>query len=436
VSQTLNIAVITLGSAGDLHPFLAIARALHARGHRVILLSQAPHRAAVEAEGVAFEAIADEAAHTRTLTHPLLWHPVDGFGVLWRHLAVPAIGPTLDALVAQLDAHEGPLHVLASPLAAGARLARAKWPDRIRLMSGYTAPIGLRSTDDPMVLGAWQVPRWLPIGARRQLWAALDRWKLEPMARPGLQRWADKLGIALGDASLFGHWLHGPEGGVALYPEAFAPVPSSWRHRGVKQTGFPLFEASRADVPSTPLANFMAVPRPFAVVFPGSASILAREFAQHVLPACRRLQLRTLVLSGITERQQPEPSSFSDEFWLPHVSLAQVLPRAAVFIHHGGVGSLAQGMAAHTPQLVLASAYDQFENGARLEALGMGRHLRLAGATPRAIDRALQQLLQRGRDPFAAQMTVSWAGAPNEAVQATCRWLEQLNRPTTNARIG
>lgn len=430
----MDFAVVTLGSAGDLHPFLAIARALHERGHRVTLLSQAPHRAAIEAEGVAFEAIADEAAHTRTLTHPLLWHPIDGFGVLWRHLAVPAVGPTLDALSARLDALEGPLHVLASPLAAGARLARAKWPDRIRLVSGYTAPLGLRSTEDPMVLGAWQVPRWVPSVARKGLWAALDRWKLEPMARPGLQRWSEKLGIALGDESLFGHWLHGPEGGVALYPEEFARVPSSWRRRGVEQTGFPLFETGHGGL-SGPLTDFMADPRPFAVIFPGSASVLAREFAQRVLPVCRRLQLRSLVLSGSTDPVQSEAASY-DELWLPRVSLSEVLPRSAAFVHHGGIGSLAQGLAAGTPQLVLASAYDQFENGARLQAMGAGRQLRLADATPRAIDRAIRQLLQAGRGPSASSMTVSRAGAPNEAVQATCRWLEQRTHPAAVTRVG
>jgi rhamnosyltransferase subunit B len=425
VREALDFAVITLGSAGDLHPFLAIARALKERGHRVCLMSQEPHRAAVEADGVAFHAIAAEEAHTRTLTHPLLWHPLDGFGVLWRHLAVPAIGLTLDAISGWLDEHEGPLLLFASPLAAGARLAKAKWPDRIRLVSGYTAPMGLRSVDDPMVLGAWQVPVWMPRSVRRGLWSALDRWKLEPMARPALQRWADKLGVELGPASLFGQWLHGPDGGVALYPEWFAQVPQSWRDKGVDQTGFPLYEPDAADAHDGSVARFLADPRPFVVLFPGSASTMAEEFTQRVLPACRSLQLRAMVLSGAIDTLQHNGPASTEALWVPRVSLAQCLPKAAVFVHHGGIGSLAQGVAAGTPQLVLGSAYDQFENGVRLQALGLGRQLRMANATPQSIARALKELVGQRSIPHPPPMRVSRAGAPNAAVEVTCDRLEQ-----------
>ncbi|MFM2328843.1 MAG: hypothetical protein RLZZ494_946, partial [Pseudomonadota bacterium] len=90
-------AIATLGSAGDLHPFLAVARALHEQGEDVRLLSAEPHRAEVESQGVPFMPILDAAAHQRTLQHPGLWHPIRGFGVLWRHMAVPAIDPTVAA---------------------------------------------------------------------------------------------------------------------------------------------------------------------------------------------------------------------------------------------------------------------------------------------------------------------------------------------------
>ena len=73
----MKFAVVTLGSAGDLHPFLAIARGLARRGHDVRLLSQTPYEAQSLAEGVPFTSVVDTATHERTLKHPQLWHPLN-----------------------------------------------------------------------------------------------------------------------------------------------------------------------------------------------------------------------------------------------------------------------------------------------------------------------------------------------------------------------
>lgn len=416
----MRFAIVTLGSAGDLHPFLAAARALSERGHQVHLLSQEPHRASVEAEGVSFIAIASEAAHMRTLQHPKLWHPIDGFGVLWRHLAVPAIGPTLDALELILGNDDEPLVVFASPLAAGARLAKEKWPDRVRLLSGYTAPMGLRSVEDPMYLGAWRVPRTVPTLVRGLLWRGMDQWKLEPMARPKLQAWAQKLGLPEMSGSIFGDWLHGPDGGVALYPGWFAPVPRAWEARSVKQVGFPLFEPKHSELPAA-VERFIAEPGPYVVAYGGSAASQMNEFAGRVVSACRTLGLRVVVLAGPSQVRRVSEG----ELWAAHAPLSAILPGAKAFVHHGGIGSLAQGAAARVPQIVLPSAYDQFENGARLQDLGLGRSVKSTHVAD--VGRALKQAMDDACGKVAQSLTHSLSGAPNEACRATCAVLESLD---------
>ncbi|WP_374567681.1 glycosyltransferase [Ideonella sp.] len=379
----MRFAVVTLGSAGDLHPFLAIARELVRRGHQVTLLSQAPYEGQSLAEGVPFQSVADTAAHERTLKHPLLWHPLHGFGVLWRHLAVPAIGPTCEILgeLAHGSAQEG-LTVLASPLAAGARFARERWPGRVRLLSGYTAPMGLRSIEDPMFLGAWQIPNWAPPPLRRALWHLLDRWKLEPMSQPALRRWQREWQTPSIQTSAFGDWLHSPDGGVALYPEEFASVPMNWRQRGVVQTGFPLFEPSQ--VPSQPaaLAEFTSRHPRYVLVYPGSAAAAAARFTDLVLPACRQLGLAAIVLSPHLHRDSHQGiQEASDVLAIEQAPLGQLLSGAAAFVHHGGIGSVAQALRHRVPQLVLASAYDQFENGSRVARLRAGDWMPLRHAS-------------------------------------------------------
>jgi rhamnosyltransferase subunit B len=366
-------------------------------------------------------------AHERTLKHPLLWHPLDGFGVLWRHLAVPALEPTCEAL-GQL-AHAGDaerLTVLASPLAVGARFARERWPDRIRLLSGYTAPMGLRSVEDPMFLGAWQVPSWMPEYLRILLWRAVDRWKLEPMAKTTLGKWQSRWGTPCIRSSVFGDWLHSPDGGVALYPETFAAVPRFWRERGVVQTGFPLFEPQH--LPSMPasFASFVQRHSRYVLVYPGSAATAAGRINDLVLPVCKQLGLPCIVLSPhLHHTAHAAANEGSDILRLAQAPLRPLLAGACLFVHHGGIGSAAQALQQRVRQLVLASAYDQFENGQRIAKLGAGDWLRLTRAQPADVASLIEGATS-ARTAKNDKRSARFVGAEGPAiVNQTCDWMER-----------
>jgi UDP:flavonoid glycosyltransferase YjiC (YdhE family) len=58
-----------------------------------------------------------------------------------------------------------------------------------------------------------------------------------------------------------------------------------------------------------------------------------------------------------------------------YLPFSQVLPRAALLVYHGGVGTLAQGIKAGVPHLVVPHGYDQFDSGWRIERLGLGRSI-------------------------------------------------------------
>ena len=108
-----------------------------------------------------------------------------------------------------------------------------------------------------------------------------------------------------------------------------------------------------------------------------------------------------------------------------YVPLGQVLPRAAALVSHGGVGTLSQALAAGVPQLVMPLGFDQFDNAARLERLGVAATL-----TPR-----------RFRGPAVAQHLARLLGCPtvaracqaaaarlrdDEWEEATCRAVVEL----------
>jgi rhamnosyltransferase subunit B len=74
----------------------------------------------------------------------------------------------------------------------------------------------------------------------------------------------------------------------------------------------------------------------------------------------------------IGETRTDNTATLLQRAWL---QLSQVLPKAKVFIHHGGIGSCAQGLTAHTAQIIIPAAYDQFDNGTRIKAMQLGTWL-------------------------------------------------------------
>ncbi len=69
------------------------------------------------------------------------------------------------------------------------------------------------------------------------------------------------------------------------------------------------------------------------------------------------------------------------------------MPHAAALVHHGGIGTTAQGLAAGLPQLVSPLAHDQFDNAARLQRLGVGRTLLPKAYQAPAVVEVLKTLL-------------------------------------------
>jgi UDP:flavonoid glycosyltransferase YjiC (YdhE family) len=62
-------------------------------------------------------------------------------------------------------------------------------------------------------------------------------------------------------------------------------------------------------------------------------------------------------------------------------------------VHHGGVGTVAQALAAGVPQLIMPLAHDQHDNAERVRRLGVGDALAPRKFTGAAVSRKLAALL-------------------------------------------
>jgi rhamnosyltransferase subunit B len=381
-----RVCLVSFGSAGDLHPMLALGRDLLERGWPVTLLSNPVFAQAAERAGLDFVAVGKESDQHETARHPALWHPIDGFGVMWRYLLRPALAPTYGRLK-ELAAC-GRCVVVASPVAMGARIAHERLG--LPLITTYTAATMLRSVANPMTIANWYVPPWLPRTLRHSAWALLDSHKLEPLVRPALDDLRRQVGLPELRESVFGTWMHSPQAGLALFPSWFAPAAADWPPQ-VMQAGFPIFDEPGLPASSPALEAFLARGPAPVVFMPGTARPEATEFFAAASRACEQAGERGLLLGSLDDGLLRQlPSTMHVEKYVP---FSWLLPRACALVHHGGIGSCAQALRAGIPQLVTPQAYDQFDNAMRLERLGVGCRLPRGFGSLRLMGSRLQRLL-------------------------------------------
>ena len=107
-----------------------------------------------------------------------------------------------------------------------------------------------------------------------------------------------------------------------------------------------------------------------------------------------------------------------------------LLKRSALLVHHGGIGSMSQALAAGVPQVIMPMAHDQFDNVARVERLGVGRSLPMKRFRGPALAETIRGLLDdsavagRCRDVAARLADADSVGQACDEIEAawTAQW--------------
>jgi rhamnosyltransferase subunit B len=153
------------------------------------------------------------------------------------------------------------------------------------------------------------------------------------------------------------------------------------------------------------------------VFTPGSGNLHARDYFVQAQKAVTRLNGRAIFLTPYREQvPQQLPDSI---FWQDYVPLSSLLPQVAMLVHHGGIGTTAEALRAGVPQLVVPLAYDQFDNAARVENLGVGKRLSQRALAHGALAGNLQKLLESG-EVMRCCAEVAGYFSPADAEEALC----------------
>ena len=420
----LHCILTPVGSAGDVHPFVGIGIRLRQRGHQVTIITSEPFRDLCERLDLNFVAIGSAEEFESTIRYPHLWHPRRGLRYILRTMS-RHLEQQYDTIASLCEAAGGKNTVLVGhALSFGTRV----FEDRTGMpaVTVQLSPTVFRSDfGQPSLapgLNFSRFPRWF----KRSLWTLIDRHYVDPYIVPVLNRCRATHGLAP-VARPFKKWVHSPQGVIGLFPDWFAPPQPDWP-KPLHLAGFALFDENQLYEPNSELERFLDESDPPIAFTPGSANAQAPRFFRAAIEATLLLKRRALFLTRFPE--QLPPSLPAGVMHVSYAPFSRVLPRCAALVHHGGIGTCAQGIAAGVPQLLMPMGFDQPDNAARLKVLGVGSWIAPHRFSGRRVARALRKILE---SPTTAAATRQCAVRLKEtdAVDRACEVIEAVGFHTT-----
>jgi rhamnosyltransferase subunit B len=372
-----KIVMATFGSLGDVHPFIAIGKALQAKNHEVILAAPAAHIDKVRAAGLGaasvFPKFEEVGLRLGCSDEEVVRRVIKSFDFSIEEFLLPSLTSSFEALMSAADGASvivGQFLALAAPIVAE-KLA-------IPYVPAHLYPMAFLSAADPPGGPLFRMlallPKWSLLRLWNRAWFAAMRYQLKRRYAPSIDPLRRAHGLApLTRAPIFDVEQQPPLV-LGLYSRVLGQQQDDFP-ANTHIVGFPFFdsEGGKQDAVDENLIRFMDAGSPPLVFTLGSLAVYAPgNFYSESLKAARMLGKRAVLLTGLERNALGADETAFVCRYAPH---SAIFSKAAAVIHHGGVGTTGQALLAGVPQLVVPFMGDQWDNGARVERLGVGRML-------------------------------------------------------------
>jgi len=419
--RSLRVLLTTVGSHGDINPYIALAATLRARGHQpVLMINEYFHKQARD-EGVECVHLGEKIDLKELLQTPGAMHPTRAPLVVLKKLVLPIVKTMFERVREEIRRTKADV-VMSHAICLGSSWAcEAEGVPRVAC---NLSPIGWFNANDTMVMSPLRSHNPSHLAVRFDLW--LGKFMMRLISDGALNRIRRELGLSKGS-----HWFGKEFTSGALALGLWSPL-----FRGAVEgdpagsviTGFPWHDRHREITPEDDrLHRFLdeceRANEPPILFSLGTAAVHTNwEFYSQAAEACRLLDRRGLLLIGREEyRPRNLPKGVEAFTYAP---FSEVMPRCAVNVHHGGIGSTAQGLRAGRPTFVVPLAHDQPDNAARLKRLGVSDTLPHGKASAQRLAKALRGLLE---SPLVANRAATFRG-PLLAEDGSTRAAEELER--------
>jgi sterol 3beta-glucosyltransferase len=355
----MRITILTVGSRGDVQPFIALGIGLKRAGYKVQLATESAFKAFVSEYGLEFAPLRAEFVQ--------LAQSDKGKAALSGKKSLSLIKLVMPMLRNMLDdawdaAKDSDVIIYHPKSIAGQHIAeKLDIPCFLAMVLPALSPT--RAFSNPVIGGRNYGSYLNKLSYTLMLTAMLLPYKKM------INRWrAEKLGMLPGKSDLKMRGQPIPK--LYGYSQHILPPLPDWDDT-THVTGY-WFLPSQTDwqAPHTLLTFLKSGPAPIYVGFGSMASQDAERLTHKVLEAARESKQRVVLATGWGGLVTAELPEFA--YALQSVPHDWLFPRCAAVIHHGGAGTTGTGLQAGKPTLVCPFFGDQPFWGRRTFELGIG----------------------------------------------------------------
>lgn len=351
-----HFLLTTMFSGGDVVPFVRLGAQLRSLGHRVTLVTHAPYREQAASVGLEFDAWDTGDEHAEMMGDGTLFNEVSGFATIYERYVLPKLEREREVLRAHCTA-DTVIVTRCGPALAARAVAEERGA---ALVEAYLGP---GHVSPPAIVREFVQP----------FQSAIAR----------LRGREDKEG----DDDT-GAWTTANNAAVGLWPAWFAPPEPHWPSE-LALTDF--IAAPRATGALDPeLARFLHGEERVVLLATGTGLFVTKAVVEACIAAAAELGLKLLLVTPFDELV---PSIPQGAYRVRSAPYDVVVPRMSLVLHHGGIGTVQDGLRAGVPQIALGTGGDRPINAASLVRLGVGAYVRPAEWSKAAILDAMKTLL-------------------------------------------
>ncbi|MCX6057033.1 MAG: glycosyltransferase [Chloroflexi bacterium] len=364
----MRIAIIALGSRGDVQPYIALGKGLKEAGHIVRLIATQDFESQVKSHGLEFWSIR---GNSQESIEDKEWRDVSEKGnliVIMSQLIKHALRSSMEWMEDALIACQGMDLLISGSVGLSIAISLAE-KYHLPLLQAHLFPITPTKTFPSLVF-----PQTLPNfgGTFNLISHQLIYQMMIQASRPMLNQARQKV-LGLPRASLFDPTPACLSKGFPMlygFSPSVIPAPADWGADN-HVTGYWFLDSDANWTPPSALLDFLQDgPPPIYIGFGSMSSRNPQETADLVIEAIKKTKQRALLYSGwggLHKENLPDSVLMIDS--TPHDWL---FPRVAAVVHHGGAGTTAAGLRAGVPSIVIPFLIDQPFWGKRVHELGVG----------------------------------------------------------------
>lgn len=416
----MKILIFTMGSRGDVQPYVALGRALAARGHQVTLSCSQGFDDMIEAAGLTPAPLSIDIR--ALLESPEIKEALASFSAkirAWRQFK-PLMRKLLDETW-EVARDVKPDLLLYHPKSGAAQ----------HIAEALKIP-GVATTLQPGFAETREFPQFLLPGMKlggfanrlsHRAFAWLTYW-----SQSGFQkRWREEtLGLAAPYPRDF-FTGYDPAGGALPrlhgYSRHLQPKPADWGE-GERITGYWFSESPEDWTPPEALARFLDAGQP--PVYIGFGSMPSSDVERTSLAVTGALKLsgrRGILATGWGGLE--DVVADEDIHVLERAPHAWLFPRCSAVVHHGGAGTTHEGLRWGRPSILCPLGVDQPYWGQRVKALGVGpapipQKALTAERLAQALEAAHKPAIERRAAEMAEAMSQEGGAAEAAAIVEQC----------------